>query len=97
MPWKAKTLKPLGWVDPEKRRLPANLRGYGYHWRKLRARILERDPICKKCGEEPSNTVDHIVTKARGGGDDEGNLQGLCRRCHSRKTAVVDDRWGQRR
>ena len=46
MPYRAQTLKPIGWVHPEKRRPPANERGYGYQWRKLRARILERDPIC---------------------------------------------------
>jgi len=97
MPYKAQTLKPRGWVPPDQRRPDSNRRGYGHQWRVLRARILERDPICKKCGEEPSNTVDHLTTKARGGTDDESNLRGMCRRCHSRKTAVVDDRWGRGR
>jgi hypothetical protein len=44
----------------------------------------------------PSNTVDHILTTARGGTTTDDNLRGLCRDCHSRKTAVVDDRWGNR-
>jgi hypothetical protein len=38
--------------------------------------------------------VDHIITKARGGTDDPSNLQALCREGHSRKKAMIDDRWG---
>ena len=94
-PWAAKTLKPLGWVDPEKRRPNSAARGYGSAWRKIHARVLEQHPVCVKCGEEPSDTVDHIITKARSGTDDESNLQALCRECHSRKTAVADHRWGK--
>jgi 5-methylcytosine-specific restriction enzyme A len=97
VPWKAKTLRPIGWIPPDRRRPDSNQRGYGRQWRKLRARILERDPICTKCGKEPSNTVDHILTKARGGTDAEDNLRGMCRRCHSKKTVLVDDRWGRGR
>jgi hypothetical protein len=46
MPWKAKTLKPIGWVHPDKRSPPPNKHGYDHRWRRLRARILVRDPIC---------------------------------------------------
>ena len=95
-PYSAKTLKPRGWIDPEKRRGNSAQRGYGYRWRKIRARVLEQHPICMKCNQAPSNTVDHILTKAQGGTDDESNLQALYRECHSRKTALVDDRWGRR-
>jgi 5-methylcytosine-specific restriction enzyme A len=94
-PYSAKTLKPRGWVDPEKRRPNSAARGYGRQWRNLRQRILAQHPICMKCREAPSDTVDHIITKARGGTDDESNLQAFCRECHSRKTALVDDRWGK--
>jgi 5-methylcytosine-specific restriction protein A len=96
MPYRAGILRPPDWIHPDKRRLPPNLRGYGYAWRKLRARILERDPVCVICHAMASDTVDHIVTKARGGTDDESNLRGLCRECHSRKTAKIDARWGKR-
>jgi 5-methylcytosine-specific restriction protein A len=96
MPYSAKVLKPRGWIPPEKRRQNSAARGYGYAWRKLRQRILEQFPICVKCGLTPSDTVDHVITKVRGGSDDESNLQALCRECHSRKTALVDDRWGKR-
>jgi 5-methylcytosine-specific restriction protein A len=32
--------------------------------------------------------VDHIVNRARGGLDDEENLQALCIPCHKQKTAA---------
>jgi 5-methylcytosine-specific restriction protein A len=54
-------------------------------WRRIRAAILERDPICKNCGVRPSAFCDHIIAKA----DDhqpEG-LQGLCGPCHDQKSS----------
>lgn len=72
-------------------------RGYGTNWEKLRLVILRRDNgICQQClrdgrltavGDKPySAFVDHIVPKVDGGTDDEGNLQTLCRKCHTAKT-----------
>jgi len=59
-------------------------------WERRRKRILERDPFCVACKAkgklEPSRVADHIVPRAKGGSDDESNLQGLCFQCHSRKT-----------
>jgi 5-methylcytosine-specific restriction protein A len=69
-------------------------RGYGHQWRKLRARILARDPICTECGRAPSNTVDHVRARTAGGTDDEANLRGVCARCHNSKTAAVDGAYG---
>jgi len=46
--------------------------------------ILARDPLCA-CGA-PSTEVDHIVSKAKGGTDEPGNLQGICEPCHKAKT-----------
>jgi 5-methylcytosine-specific restriction enzyme A len=60
-------------------------------WRKLRARVLERDEyrcqiadaaICTGTAE----TVDHLVPAFRGGSDAEENLQSACWPCHRRKT-----------
>jgi len=61
------------------RRLPSG-------WKKIRARILERDPICKLCGVRPSTHCDHIVAKT----DDHSDtgLQGVCGECHGRKSAA---------
>lgn len=54
-------------------------------WRKIRQRILERDQFCCQiCGME-GNTVDHIIPRSSGGGDEEFNLQCLCSRCNSSK------------
>lgn len=70
-------------------------RGYGRRWEKLRVMILNRDPLCRACGSAPSAEVDHIVPKAKGGTDHPDNLQGLCKPCHSRKTATEDGGFGR--
>lgn len=67
-------------------------RGYGSEWDKLRKRILTRDKhLCQECKRNgriaTGNHVDHIVPKAKGGTDAEGNLQTLCLTCHEAKTA----------
>jgi hypothetical protein len=54
-------------------------------WRKIRQRILQRDGhTCQSCGME-GNSVDHIVPRSMGGGDDDWNLQTLCISCNSAK------------
>lgn len=72
----------------------ASAMGYGYHWRKLRDLVLARQPLCVDClargRVEAATQVDHIVPRRAGGTDDDHNLQALCARCHSRKTATVD-------
>lgn len=56
-------------------------------WRMLRRRILAANPRCTSCGRLATE-VDHIVAIRDGGAElDPANLQGLCRSCHSRKTA----------
>jgi 5-methylcytosine-specific restriction protein A len=79
----------------ERRRVSGAARGYGHAWQRLRRLILARDPICKTdgCGQ-PSTQVDHVISRRRGGTDDPSNLQGLCRRHHSSKTARTDSGWG---
>lgn len=67
-------------------------RGYGTAWDKLRKAILTRDKhLCQACLAKgrptPARHVDHIVPKAKGGTDDEANLQSLCVPCHDEKTA----------
>lgn len=68
-------------------------RGYDHRWDKLRKRILARDKhLCQAClkrGEVTAgNHVDHIAPKAKGGTDDEDNLQVLCEPCHTTKTTI---------
>jgi 5-methylcytosine-specific restriction protein A len=73
-------------------------RGYGHRWRKLRRLQLNRHPLCQWPGcERPATDVDHILARARGGGDEEANLQSLCHRHHSEKTARHDGAFGHER
>jgi 5-methylcytosine-specific restriction protein A len=62
----------------------------GRPWRRKRAAILVRDEYtCQACGIITLHLeVDHIVNRARGGSDDEENLQALCIPCHKLKTAA---------
>jgi 5-methylcytosine-specific restriction endonuclease McrA len=54
-------------------------------WRKIRQRILQRDGYtCQQCGMD-GNSVDHIVPRQAGGGDEDWNLQTLCQSCNSSK------------
>lgn len=43
--------------------------------------------LCAHCGSTDRLTVDHVRPVARGGSNDEANLQCLCRPCNSRKGA----------
>ena len=72
-------------------------RGYGSQWDKLRKVILRRDNgLCQHCAKDGKTTkatdVDHIKPKAKGGTDEETNLQSLCRPCHDAKTAADEGR-----
>jgi len=71
-----------------------------YHsveWKRMRRRILARDPICQLCRRVPSVIVDHIVPISVGGCRlCEDNLQGVCRSCHNEKTRE-DEREGRGR
>jgi len=75
----------------------AHRRGYGgLDWQSKRKRTFNRDNYtCRMCGlicipghadagRRPH--CDHIVPKPAGG-DEDGNLQTLCGRCHGAKTA----------
>lgn len=66
-------------------------RGYGSEWDKRRKRIMVRDgylcQTCKRAGlTVRAHQVDHIINKASGGTDEDGNLEAICRECHKLKT-----------
>jgi 5-methylcytosine-specific restriction protein A len=76
-------------------------RGYDARWEKARKSYLHSHPYCASCLETGVPTlatvIDHIVPHK---GDqrlfwDETNWQGLCQRCHNRKTARFDGGWGR--
>ena len=61
-------------------------------WKNLRRQILELNPDCNGYPEgichNGATEVDHVLPVEDGGDPfDETNLQPLCKRCHSRKTA----------
>ena len=82
--YKPRKSRPTGRDSDIRRTIPLNSGA----WRKLRDKVLARDPICQDCYRRdyitPATDVDHI------NGDPSNNslknLQGLCHSCHSRKT-----------
>jgi 5-methylcytosine-specific restriction protein A len=87
----------------EQSRGSASGRGYGRRWQKVRLEYLARHPLCV----DPygvhgvmvvaATEVDHIVPHK---GDmtrfwDASNWQGLCKECHSKKTATEDGGFGR--
>ena len=75
----------------------ASARGYGADWASLRKEFLKAHPLCANQDGKRATHVDHILPRARGGTDDVNNLQALCHACHSRKTAMVDGGFGNRK
>lgn len=77
---------------PKERARPSPAaRGYDDRWRKIRARHLASEPLCRFCRAAgyivAADEVDHIIPLAAGGTHDEDNLRSLCKSCHSRRTA----------
>lgn len=70
-----------------------------YHcgWPKMRQRYLRLHPFCEMCRSQGHYTqateVHHILPLEHGGTNDFKNLMSLCKPCHSRITAQMDDRW----
>lgn len=54
---------------------------------------LRRNPRCVACGRTEDLAIDHIVPRMRGGGDEEENLQTLCRFCNTQKGTKSDEEW----
>lgn len=77
-----------------------NSKLYTYRWRKASKHFLKEHPLCRHCQQEDRVTtateVDHKIPH---GGDqklfwDRSNWQPLCKKCHSRKTALEDGGFG---
>lgn len=52
-------------------------------WKKIRRRVLARDPMCRICGRRPSSEADHL-----NGWEDNRleAIQGVCTPCHASKS-----------
>lgn len=77
--------------EPQKKRRNVPLNSAA--WLKLRARVLNEEPLCRMCKEyygevTPATDVDHIENGTGDYTDDNRReaLQPLCHECHSRKT-----------
>lgn len=63
----------------------AAARGYDANHRRLRLIVLKEQPICAICKTAFSTEMDHIDGNVNN--LERSNLQGLCKSCHSKKTA----------
>lgn len=81
----------------ERERGSAAKRGYGTKWQKIRIEYLAGHPFCEDpegCSELATQ-VDHIDGTGPRGDNSVANLQALCIRHHSRKTATRDGGFGR--
>ena len=62
-------------------------------WKRVRLEVLQAEPLCRHCvargRRTPTQEIDHVI---KHGGDadrfwNRRNLQGLCKACHTIKTA----------
>jgi hypothetical protein len=59
------------------------------------ATVYERDGrACRYCGSTQDLTIDHVVPRCQGGGDEADNLVVACRSCNSRKGGRTPDEAG---
>lgn len=61
--------------------------GYGTVWQKVRKHHLLEHPLCELCKQagkvKAAREVHHIKPINQGGGNENSNLQSLCKSCHS--------------
>ncbi len=85
-------IAPLSEPDADSPILGFGARGVGWHgrgpipWSTVRA-VFERDQArCVWCGTTERLHIDHLIPRAKGGGNDVANLQVLCERCNLAKS-----------
>lgn len=84
--WKAHSGSYLTWPEDAEPAKPPSKKPVA---QKVRWQVLKAAGFaCQRCGtdDEPMH-VDHIVPRARGGGNEDENLQALCYRCNIAKGA----------
>lgn len=62
---------------------------YDQFWQIFKSEVMERDGYrCVECGNGNTLSVDHKISRARGGCDTKENCVTLCQICHSKKHGV---------
>jgi 5-methylcytosine-specific restriction protein A len=67
--------------------------GRSARWQRLRLEVLQAEPLCRHCmahgRRTPTQEIDHVIKHDGDAGRfwDRPNLQGLCKACHTVKTA----------
>ena len=107
MPRKARThyeeVSKRNEVIRQAHRPTAAARGYDAEWAAISKSFLEAHPMCAHCMASgkyvAAVNVDHIRPHCGDNGLrlDLANLQALCQRCHSHKTAAEDGGFGNAR
>lgn len=103
MPTRAKTLcaEPGCSAIVDRGRCPAHAKkpwsnravqreAYSAEYRRNRAAVLARDPVCTLCGRAPSTQADHIRPAVLGHRDSSlDNLRGVCAFCNHRRGSAL--------
>jgi 5-methylcytosine-specific restriction protein A len=73
----------------EKDRGTAASRGYDARWQRIRARVLNEEPLCRFCLDDGHVTMAEVVDHVDGDSRNNArrNLRPLCERCHNSRTA----------
>jgi len=61
--------------------------------KRFRRSILDEWPECAYCGRKHPTTLDHVVPRAKGGGQDRRNLIGACGACNLEKSDMPWFEW----
>ena len=93
MPTMPPTFRATGPLPPaarlQDRRGSRHERGYDCRWLKIRAGVLDAQPLCVPCLRRNAVTVaeqvHHITPIREGGTHDPANLLPVCRACHGRE------------
>lgn len=58
----------------------------GREAQRIRRRVLAASTVCWICGKDGADTVDHVVARNRGGGNEPSNLRPAHGRCNRAKS-----------